>query len=103
MRDKGVSSFTIFKWNLFVKSVTSSCSDDTCCDACYGSSGCANRSAHWATKRASRCACNRIRNHGSDDDSCGQTCRTCDGFLSGRVRRNHLVSKICDSNGGCCF
>ena len=35
MRDKGVSSFTIFKWNLFVKSVTSSCSDDTCCDACY--------------------------------------------------------------------
>lgn len=34
MRDKGVSSFTIFKRNLFVKSVTSSCSDDTCCDAC---------------------------------------------------------------------
>lgn len=34
MRDKGVSSFTMFKRNLFVKSVTSSCSDDTCCDAC---------------------------------------------------------------------
>ena len=34
MRDKGVSSFTIFMRNLFVKSVTSSCSDDTCCDAC---------------------------------------------------------------------
>jgi hypothetical protein len=34
MRDKCISSFTIFKWNLLVKSVTSSCSDDTCCDAC---------------------------------------------------------------------
>lgn len=34
MRDKGVSSFAIFKWNLFVKSVASCCGDDACYDAC---------------------------------------------------------------------
>lgn len=69
MRDKGVSSFTIFKWNLFVKSVTSSCSDDACCEACYGSSGCANSSGRWAANRAIQCACDRIRCHGSGDGS----------------------------------
>lgn len=85
MRDKGVSSFAIFKWNLFVKSVTSSCSDDACCDACYGSCGCADSSATRAAKRASRGACNHVRNRGSGDGSYGQTCRTCDGCLSGCV------------------
>ena len=85
MRDKGVSSFAIFKWNLFVKSVTSSCSDDACCDACYGSKACANSSALRAANRAVQCAFDRIRYHGSCDGSYGQTCRTCDGCLSGCV------------------
>lgn len=85
MRDKGVSSFAIFKWNLFVKSVASCCSDDACYDACNGTSGCANSSASRAANCAIQCACDRIRNHGTGDGSYGQTCRTCDGFLRGSV------------------
>ena len=46
MRDKGVSSFAIFKWNLFVKSVASCCSDDACYDACNG----AHPNAGWVLK-----------------------------------------------------